>query len=60
MIYNSCCHNLIAVNNAAYFVMYNLYLSRQLVGLMLKIVMNNGRNIMEIVPVYICVCSSEC
>lgn len=40
------------MSTAAHFVMCNVYLSGQLVGLMLKIVMKNGRDIMEVVTVY--------
>jgi hypothetical protein len=45
---------------AAHFGTCNLYLSGQLVGLMLKIVTKNGMDIMEIVTVYAYLRSSEC
>jgi len=48
------------MSTAAHFVMCNVYLSGQLVGLMLKIVMKNGRDIMEVVTVYTYLRSSEC
>jgi hypothetical protein len=60
MIYNSCCHTVTAVSTAAHFFTCCLYLSGQLVGLMLKNVMKNGKDIMEVVPVYTYLCSSEC
>jgi len=44
----SCCQTFTAVSTAAHFVMCNLYLSGQLVRLMLKIVMENGSNSVRI------------
>jgi hypothetical protein len=60
MIQKSCCRTFTAMSTAAHFVTCNLYLSRQLVRLMLKIVMKNGRDIMEVVTVYTYLRSSEC